>query len=167
MLSNRSSLVPKLIFLDQLCELSPYLPRSTLEMHIPYSILRSIYSQYYANNPSTQLALLSPSPRQSPVISLAHASPSFKQNVGDSTPPNSAYDSGYFKASQNQEQLYDTYSGNMHASENRKNNTRRSGPLEYSTSRKVKFVEGSSSGSTGPSPLPRFAVSRSGPLSYK
>ncbi|KAF5197127.1 Nap1 [Thalictrum thalictroides] len=153
--NNRSHLVAKLIFLDQLCELSPYLPRSTLETHIPYSILRSIYSQYYSSNPSTQLALLSPSPRQSPVVSLAHASPSFKQNLGNSTPQNS----GNYKAS-NQEQLYDTFNDN-------KKNIRRSGPLEYSTSRKVKFVEGSSSGSMGPSPLPRFAVSRSGPLLYK
>ncbi|PIA37707.1 hypothetical protein AQUCO_03000333v1 [Aquilegia coerulea] len=155
--TNGSHLVAKLIFLDQLCELSPYLPRSTLEAHIPYSILRSIYSQYYSSNPLTQLALLSPSPRQSPAVSLAHASPSFKQNLGSSTPQNS----GNYKASQNQEQLYDTFT------DNNKKNIRRSGPLEYSTSRKVKFVEGSSSGSMGPSPLPRFAVSRSGPLLYK
>ncbi|KAF9587620.1 hypothetical protein IFM89_004452 [Coptis chinensis] len=166
--NNRSHLVAKLIFLDQLCELSPYLPRSTLETHVPYSILRSIYSQYYSNNPSTQLALLSPSPRQSPIVSLAHASPSFKQNFGDSTPQASSHDSGYFKASQSQEQLYDAYNGNTHTSDNnKKRDTRRSGPLDYSSSRKVKYVEGSTSASMGPSPLPRFAVSRSGPLLYK
>ncbi|KAM1792373.1 hypothetical protein ACFX12_036234 [Malus domestica] len=40
--------------------------------------------------------------------------------------------------------------------------------LDYSSSSsKIKFVEGSTSGSTGPSPLPRFAVSRSAPISYK
>ncbi|KAL5731384.1 histone chaperone [Ranunculus cassubicifolius] len=145
--ANRSHLVAKLIFLDQLCELSPYLPRSTLEIHIPYTIIRSIYSQYYSNNPSAQLALLSPSPRQSPAISLAHASPSFKHSSGDSstTPQMNSYDSGVYEKSHN----------------------RRSGPLDYSTSRKVKFAEGSSSATTGVSPLPRFAVSRSGPLAYK
>ncbi|CAI9773355.1 unnamed protein product [Fraxinus pennsylvanica] len=57
----RSHLVAKLIFLDQLCELSPYLPRSLLESHVPYAILRSVYSQYYLNS-STPLALLSSSP---------------------------------------------------------------------------------------------------------
>lgn len=165
--ANRSPLVAKLIFLDQLCELSPYLPRSTLEMHVPYSILRSIYNQYYTNNPSAQLALLSASPRQSPVISLAYTSPAFKPNLGDSTSQTSGYDLGFFKVPQNQEQLYDTYSGNIIGNDKRKNDNRRSGPLEYSSSRKVKFGEGSSSGGTGPSPLPRFAVSRSGPLSYK
>lgn len=45
---------------------------------------------------------------------------------------------------------------------------RRSGPLDYSTSRKVKFAEGSSSTAiSGSSPMQRFAVSRSGPLLYK
>ncbi|KAF8412694.1 hypothetical protein HHK36_000662 [Tetracentron sinense] len=168
--SNRSHLVAKLIFLDQLCEISPYLPRSTLETHVPYTILRSIYSQYYANSPSTALALLSPSPQQSPAVSMVHASPAFRQNRGDSTPQSSSNDSGYFKASSthSQEQLYGTDSGSLRSSDNNKHrNVRRSGPLDYSSSRKVKFVEGSTSGSTGPSPLPRFAVSRSGPLLYK
>ncbi|KAK9156253.1 hypothetical protein Sjap_003733 [Stephania japonica] len=167
--NNRSHLVAKLIFLDQLCELSPYLPRSILEAHIPYAILRSIYSQYYVNSPSTPLALLSPSPRQSPTISLVHSSPASWQNYGDSSPLSSTYDSGYFKPSaHNQDQFYDTNSGSLHSSEHSKQrNTRRSGPLDYTTSRKVKFVEGSTSGSTGRSPLPRFAVSRSGPLLHK
>ncbi|KAJ8618450.1 hypothetical protein MRB53_014636 [Persea americana] len=81
-----SPLVAKLIFHDQLCEFSPYLARSTLELHVPYAILRSIYRQYYANSRSSSLALLSPSPRQSPAISLAHPSPTARQFRGDTTP---------------------------------------------------------------------------------
>lgn len=138
----RSNVVPKLIFMDQLCNISPYLPRSMLETHIPYAILRSIYQQHHSNSsPNIILEVHTPSPRQSPVISLNHASPTIKQSRGGNMP-----------AQQNQER-------------------RRSGPLDYGSSRKVKFVEGSSSsgggGGQGPSPLPRFAVSRSGPLLYK
>ncbi|KAA3466104.1 protein NAP1 [Gossypium australe] len=166
--SNRSHLVAKLVFLDQLCDISPYLPRSSLEAHVPYAILRSIYSQYYANSPLMPMALLSASPRHSPAMSLAHASPIMRQPRGDSTPQYSANDSGYFKgsSSHSQEQLYDAESANLRGVENKHRNVRRSGPLDYSSSRKVKY-EGSSSGGTGPSPLPRFAVSRSGPISYK
>ncbi|RWR90497.1 protein NAP1 [Cinnamomum micranthum f. kanehirae] len=163
--NNRSPLVAKLIFLDQLCEFSPYLARSTLELHVPYAILRSIYRQYYANSPSSSLALLSPSPRQSPAISLAHASPTARQFRGDTTPQSN--DSGFFKSSRSQEQLYDVDNLNLRAGDNKHRNVRRSGPLDYSSSRKVKFAEGSNSGTLGPSPLPRFAVSRSGPLLYK
>ncbi|EEF27260.1 conserved hypothetical protein [Ricinus communis] len=165
---NRSHLVAKLIFLDQLCEISPYLPRSSLEAHIPYTILRSIYSQYYSNSPSMALALLNASPRHSPAVSLSHASPVVKQPRGYSTPQYGADDLGYFKGtSHSQEHPYDTDSGSLRGNESKHRNIRRSGPLDYSSSRKVKFVEGSTSGSTGPSPLPRFAVSRSGPLLYK
>ncbi|KAG4162744.1 hypothetical protein ERO13_D01G132500v2 [Gossypium hirsutum] len=166
--SNRSHLVAKLVFLDQLCDISLYLPRSSLEAHVPYAILRSIYSQYYANSPLMPMALLSASPRHSPAVSLAHASPIMRQPRGDSTPQYSANDSGYFKgsSSHSQEQLYDAESANLRGVENKHRNVRRSGPLDYSSSRKVKY-EGSSSGGTGPSPLPRFAVSRSGPISYK
>ncbi|CAN1327551.1 Protein NAP1 [Linum perenne] len=142
---NRSHLVAKLIFLDQLCEISPYLPRSSLEAYVPYAILRSIYCQYYSNSPSMPLALLNTaSPRHSPAVPSGHASPS-------------------------QEHIYETESGSVRSRNSDKpRNVRRSGPLDYSSSRKVKHMEGSSgSGSTGPSPLPRFAVSRSGPLMYK
>jgi NCK-associated protein 1 len=165
---HRSHLVAQLIFLDQLCEISPYLPRSSLEPYVPYAILRSIYSQYYTNNPSSLLALLSVSPRHSPAVSLAQ-SPVVRQHRGGSTPQYGGYDSGYFKgsSSHSQEHLYDNDSGNLRGAENKHRNVRRSGPLDYSSSRKTKFVEGSNSGSTGPSPLPRFAVSRSGPLAYK
>ncbi|KAF3450021.1 hypothetical protein FNV43_RR06100 [Rhamnella rubrinervis] len=169
--TNRSHLVAQLIFLDQLCEISPFLPRSSLETYVPYAAIRSIYSQYYSNSPSSPLALLSVSPRHSPVVSLAHASPVLRQQQrGDSTPQYSAYDSGYFKggsSSHVQDNVYYNDSGSLRSVGNKQRNVRRSGPLDYSSSRKVKFVEGSTSGSTGPSPLPRFAVSRSGPLSYK
>lgn len=165
----RSHLVAKLIFLDQLSDISPYLPRSSLETHVPYAILRSIYSQYYANSPLMPMALLSASPRQSPALSFTHASPITRQPRGDSTPQYSANDSGYFKgsSSHSQEHLYDAETGSLRGVENKHRNVRRSGPLDYSSSRKVKYPEGSASGSTGPSPLPRFAVSRSGPISYK
>ncbi|KAK4440346.1 protein NAP1 [Sesamum alatum] len=166
--SNRSHLVAKLIFLDQVCEISPYVPRSSLESHVPYSILRSVYSQYYSNS-STPLALLSgASPRHSPAMSLAHASPSLKQARGDGTPQSNVNDSGYFKASSTHGQdQYETDSFSIRSIDNKHRNVRRSGPLDYSLSRKAKFIEGSTSTSTGPSPLPRFAVSRSGPISYK
>ena len=159
----------KLIFLDQLCEVSLYLPRSSLDSYVPYSILRSIYSQFYSNSPSTALALLGVTPRHSPAVSLAHASPAIRQPCSDSTPQSSVNDSGYFKASSThgQDHLYDAESGSMRSVEHKHRNVRRSGPLDYSSSRKVKFFEGSTSRSTGPSPLPRFAVSRSGPISYK
>lgn len=167
---HRSHLVAKLIFLDQFCEISPYLPRSSLEPHVPYAILRSIYSQYYSSSPSTPLALLSVSPSHSPAVSLAHSSPVIRHPRGDSTPQSSFNDSGHFKGSSihSQDQVYDTESGSIRGTDGKHRNSRRSGPLEYSSSRnKVKFVEGSTSGSRGPSPLPRFAVSRSGPISYK
>lgn len=166
--ATRSHLVAKLIFLDQLSEISSFLPRTSLEPYVPYAILRSIYSQYYSNSPSIPLALLSASPHHSPAISLTHASPVSRQPRGDSTPQNSAYDSGYFRGSSSlsQEHVYETESGNL-KSDSKHRNVRRSGPLDYSSSRKVKYVEGSTSGNMGPSPLPRFAVSRSGPISYK
>ncbi|XP_020589634.1 probable protein NAP1 isoform X1 [Phalaenopsis equestris] len=157
--TNRSQLVPKLIFLDQLCTLSPYLPRSTLELHLPYAILRSLYSQHYGTSqPAPTVEMPIQSPRHSPLISLTHLSPSVHQTRSDSTPNRTAYEPSYFASStQRQEEVID----------NKQRNTRRSGPLEYTSSRKVKFVEGSSSSGQGPSPLPRFAVSRSGPLLYK
>ncbi|XP_038690030.1 protein NAP1-like isoform X2 [Tripterygium wilfordii] len=167
---NRSHLVAKLIFLNQLCEISPYLPRSCLESYVPYAILRSIYSQYYGNSPSMPLALLSNSPRHSPAASLSHASPIVRQPRGDSTPQHSANNSGYFKGSlsHSQEHHYEADNGSTRSLENQRRNVRRSGPLDYSSSRsKTKFVDASTSGSRGPSPLPRFAVSRSGPISYK
>ncbi|GAA0157031.1 hypothetical protein LIER_14383 [Lithospermum erythrorhizon] len=166
---NRSPLVAKLIFLDQVCDISPYLPRSSLEPHVPYAILRSIYSQYYANSPSAPLAVISASPQHSPAISLAHVSPALRQTKGDSTPQSSSNDSGYYKSSTlSQDQLYDGTDGRIiHSTDNKHRNVRRSGPLGYSISQKVKQMEGSSSGGTGSSSVPKFAVSRSGPISYR
>lgn len=168
----RSHLVAQLIFLDQLCEMSPYLPRSSLESHVPYAILRSVYCQYYADTPSTPLSILSASPRHSPSILLTHASPVIRQPRGDSTPQYGGNDSGYFRGSSSHghdhHHLYEADTGGSRSMDNKQRNVRRSGPLDYSASRnRTKFVEGSTSGSTGPSPLPRFAVSRSGPLAYK
>ncbi|CAO2814561.1 unnamed protein product [Amaranthus hypochondriacus] len=162
--ANRSDLAPKLIFLDQLCEISPHLPRSSLEACIPYSIIRSLYNQYYGISSSLPLTLRSLSPRSSPGFSLMHNSPAFRHLRNDSTQPLSDQ-SGYFKHSSSQ--LYEGDSGSVHSNDRRHRNFRGSGPLDYSSTRKVKFSEGSTSGSTGPSPLPRFAVSRSGPISYK
>ncbi|KAL6561854.1 histone chaperone [Orobanche gracilis] len=158
--SNRSHIVANLIFLDQVCDISSYVPRSSLEAHIPYSILRSVYSQYYSNS-SAPLALLGASPRHSPAISLAHASPSTSH-------PHAENDSVYFKASstthgQDHNEADEIRSNN----DNKRRNGRRSGPLGYSSSNRSKFVERSTSRSTVLGPLPRFAVSRSGPLSYK
>ncbi|KAK8946950.1 putative protein NAP1 [Platanthera zijinensis] len=157
--TSRSHVVPKLIFLDQLCNLSPYLPRSTLELHVPYAILRSIYSQYHRSSQSMPAEIPLQSPRQSPLISLSHASPaSTRQIRGDSTPNSGTYDPIHHSSSiQRQEDAIDK----------QQRSTRRSGPLDYTSSRKVKFADGSSSAGQGPSPLPRFAVSRSGPLLYK
>nr|POF14638.1 protein nap1 [Quercus suber] len=84
------------------------------------------------------------------------------QGRGDSTPQYLTNDSGYFKSassSYSQEHIYDNGSGNFRGNENKRWNVCRSGPLDYSSSRKVEHGEGSTSGSTGPSPLPRFAVS--------
>ncbi|GJN12493.1 hypothetical protein PR202_ga30775 [Eleusine coracana subsp. coracana] len=159
--TSRPHIVPKLIFLDQLCELSPYLPRSTLEVHIPYTILRSIYHQLYgaslmASEPMEQ------SPRQSPLISLAHASPSSRPNRADTTPRSHTFETSYYSSSHDEGYDVDKRTG-----EKQLRSMRRSGPLDLSASRKAKFVEGSSSASHGTGSLQRFTVSRSGPLSYK
>ncbi|CAH9076240.1 unnamed protein product [Cuscuta epithymum] len=167
--NNRSSIVAKLIFLDQICEMSPFLPRSTLESYIPYAILRSIYSQYYSNSSSgQQLALLNSSPRYSPSVALGHSSlaAARQQPHREYSTHASLNDSGYFNKPSSSSshiqnhQLYETDSGSI---EIRHRNMRRSGPLDYSDSRKVKHMEGSTSSSTGP----RSAISKSGPLSYK
>ncbi|CAI0392585.1 unnamed protein product [Linum tenue] len=107
------------------------------------------------------------SPRQSPVVPLGHVSPGMRQLRGDSTPQYWANDSSssYFKGSYIQEHPYDTDGGGSASNNNKSRNVRRSGPLDYSSGRKAEHTEGSSS--TGISPLPRFAVSRSGPLMHK
>ncbi|KAJ6876099.1 protein NAP1-like isoform X3 [Populus alba x Populus x berolinensis] len=167
--ANRSNLVAKLIFLDQLCGdltvSSKKLPRSLCSI-TQFSV------QFIASTtqiPSMPLALPSVSSRHSPAVSLSHTSPAVKQPRGDSTPQHGVNDSGYLKgsSSHSQNHLYDMDRGSLRSTDNKHRNVRRSGPLDYSSSRKVKLVEGSASGSTGRSPLPRFAVSRSGPLMYK
>ena len=165
----RSHLVAKLIFLDQICEISPHIPRSTLESHVPYTILRSIYSQCYSNSSTPFAQISGSSPRHSPAMSLAHGSPSLRQPRGDSsTPLSNTLDSGYPKPSSTHGQdQYEMDSFGTRSIDSRNRNVRRSGPLDYSQSHKPKFAGGSTSTSTGPSPLPRFAVSRSGPISYK
>lgn len=106
-----------------------------------------------------------PSPRQSPLISLAHSSPSMRPNRSDTTPRSHTYESGYHSSSGSQHD--DGYEVDRRTGERQLQSMRRSGPLDYGASRKAKFVEGSSSGSHGAGSLQRFAVSRSGPLSYK
>eukprot|EP00897_Mesotaenium_endlicherianum_P003945 jgi/Mesen1/3579/ME000020S03110 len=44
---SRGSLAARFIFLDQLCEASAYLPRSALELHVPYCMIRSAYQAFY------------------------------------------------------------------------------------------------------------------------
>eukprot|EP00899_Mesostigma_viride_P016193 jgi/Mesvir1/24575/Mv21905-RA.1 len=46
-------LAAKLIVLDQLCDLSPYLPRSLLESYVPYTLLRSVYQAEYGGGRGT------------------------------------------------------------------------------------------------------------------
>ncbi|KAJ3692681.1 hypothetical protein LUZ60_011776 [Juncus effusus] len=149
--TSRSYIFPKLIFLDQLCELSPYLPRSTLESHIPYTIIRSVYNQYYTNSLSSthqDSSLNNPSPKQSPLISLSHSSPAGRPGPYEPGPHEDVHE--------------------MKGGERFLRSMRRSGPLDYSVSRKVNKGDGSGSSQvSGPSPMQRFAVSRSGPLLYK
>ncbi|KAM0900486.1 hypothetical protein ACQ4PT_020617 [Festuca glaucescens] len=135
--TSRPHIVPKLIFLDQLS-------------------VRSFTDGFRTNDPS---------PRQSPLISLAHASPSARPNRPDTTPRSHTFESGYHSSSGSQ---HDSgYEADRRTGERQLQSMRRSGPLDYGASRKVKFVEGSSSGNHGSGSLQRFAVSRSGPLSYK
>ncbi|KAK4399533.1 protein NAP1 [Sesamum angolense] len=145
--------------------------KSTMQLFIKFSagiILDSWSESTRIIQILTPLALLGASPRHSPAMSLAHASPSLKQPRGDATPQSNVNDSGYFKPSSTHGQdQYEAESFSIRSIDNKQRNVRRSGPLDYSLSRKAKFIEGSTSASTGPSPLPRFAVSRSGPISYK
>lgn len=170
LIKYRSFIFPKLIFLDQLCELSPYLPRSTLESHIPYTIIRSVYHQCYSGSfTGPDLTLTGPSPKQSPLISLSHASPTVRPGWVDAAPrSNNGHEQGQY-VSTSHEETYEMDAGSKaKGGEKFLRSMRRSGPLDYSASRKVKFAEGSTSNATsGSSPMQRFAVSRSGPLLYK
>eukprot|EP01018_Ginkgo_biloba_P029851 Gb_16727 [translate_table: standard] len=169
--NNRSPLVAKLIFLDQLCELSKYLPRSILEPHVPYAILRSIYHQYYENSVPT-LVLISPSRRHSLGISLSHSSSRNGQFYGDLSMESSeggTSNSLKFSA-QRKRPVLDLESSNETSADTKHSGSgvRLSGPLDYGGTRKVSFVDTpSSDGTSGPSPLRRFVMSRSGPVTYK
>lgn len=82
------------------------------------------------------------------------------------TPRSHTFEPGYYSSSGSQHD--DGYDADRRAGRLLRS-MRRSGPLDFGASRKAKkFVEGSSSGSShGAGSLQRFAVSRSGPLSYK
>ncbi|KAG6392165.1 hypothetical protein SASPL_146376 [Salvia splendens] len=148
--------------------------KSTMQLFIKFSAVIILdswsesNSQCYSNS-STPFAQISGSPRHSPAMSLAHGSPSLRQPRGDSsTPLSNTHDSGYPKPSSTHGQdQYEMDSFGARSIDSKNRNVRRSGPLDYSQSHKSKFAGGSTSTSTGPSPLPRFAVSRSGPISYK
>eukprot|EP00250_Pteridium_aquilinum_P014737 c22167_g1_i1 orf=670-4797(-) len=172
--SNRSPLVAKLIFLEQLCEISRYLPRSTLESHVPYTILRSIYQLYYENAVPT-LMLIGPSRRNVSMASTSHVplrSGSFvdggnELNGGFSSfrsVPSTGAGKHKKQSSADKEHLNDRLA-DLRAGGH---GVRLSGPLDYSGARKVSFAEGivPGVGSHG-SPLERFANSRSGPITYK
>ncbi|XP_024388834.1 probable protein NAP1 isoform X3 [Physcomitrium patens] len=167
--SHRSPLVAKLIFLDQLCELTNYLPRSTLEGYVPHTIMRSIYQMYFENS----------------VPSLVHVHPSTRQYAGNGGPIKSQGDTS---AEPSEIHLQQTSRGSIFSGpikfagqhkrpevepsgelgpdgKPRRKANRFSGPLDYS--RKVSFAEGRGPPEPAPSstrsPLGRF---RSGPLSY-
>lgn len=171
--SNRSPLVAKLIFLDQLCEISQCLPKSTLEMHVPYTILRSIYQLYYENTVPT-LVLTSPARRHTSVSGSSHIplrSGSFTINAGSES--NGGHGAAFTSLSKSSIQrrrrgtdMESSYDKSSDLKANGGRGVRLSGPLDYS--RKVSFVEGAVSGSApSVSPLQRFVMSRSGPVTYK
>lgn len=167
--SNRSPLVAKLLFLDQLCELSNYLSRSTLEVHVPYAILRSIYQQYYENSVPT-LVLISPSRRHSLGIPLSHVPSRNGQFYSDHTVESSegATSSTLKFSAQRKSPLLDLESSSDADIKPIGGGVRLSGPLDYTGMRKVSFIDTpSSDGTSGPSPLRRFVMSRSGPITYK
>ncbi|XP_078428674.1 transcription activator isoform X2 [Wolffia australiana] len=167
---NRSHLVPKLQFLDHLCRISPYLPRSTLELHVPYTLLRSLTGQQYTKSPSlAPLDIMPPSPGQSPRISLAHSSPRPRQSQRDPSPSGSHDHSSLPLQGLRREAtiLYDVDGQQAHGA------SKQGGAGNDAAGRRVKFIDnganvGSSGGSggswggRGASPLPRFAVARSG-----
>lgn len=166
--NNRSPLVAKLIFLDQLCELSKYLPRSTLEVHVPYAMLRSIYQQYYENSVPT-LVLISPPRRHSLGVSLSNASSRnapFYSDVSLESSEGGTSSTLKFPSQRKSPTLdleYPTTNIKHGGS-----GVRLSGPLDYGGMRKVSNTDNHNSvGTSGPSPLRRFSISRSGPVTYK
>ncbi|KAG0587429.1 hypothetical protein KC19_2G163800 [Ceratodon purpureus] len=174
--SHRSPLVAKLIFLDQLCELTAYLPRSTLESYVPHTIMRSIYQMYYESSVPS-LVHVHPSTRQYSGSALGNGG--LMKGPGDTSgePSESTHHhpqqtsrgsifSGPIKFAGQHKRPEVEPSGELGADgKPRRKANRFSGPLDYS--RKVSFAEGRGpqepTPSTNKSPLGRF---RSGPLSY-
>ncbi|KAH7432487.1 hypothetical protein KP509_07G024700 [Ceratopteris richardii] len=172
--SNRSPLVAKLIFLEQLCGISTYLPRSTLESHVPYTVLRSIYQLYYENAVPT-LMLVGPTRRHGSGPSTSHApmrSGSFAVDGSELSGGFSSFRSvpsiGTSKYKKHGASDKDHSNDRAIDATGVAHGVRLSGPLDYSGARKVSFVEGTTqvSGSHG-SPFDRFTSSKSGPISYK
>ncbi|KAI5070089.1 hypothetical protein GOP47_0014432 [Adiantum capillus-veneris] len=169
--SNRSPLVAKLIFLEQLCAISNYLPRSTLESHVPYTVLRSIYQLYYENAVPT-LMLIGPTRRHGSTPTTSHAplrSGSFAVDGGNDL-------NGGFSSFRSVPSIGARHRKHGGADKEHSNDrvgsgnhgVRLSGPLDYSGARKVSFAEGIVSGlGLHGSPRERVVSSRSGPLTYK
>lgn len=167
----RSPLVAKLIFLDQLCELTAYLPRSTLESYVPHTIMRSIYQMYYESSVPS-LVHVHPSTRQYPGSAMGNGGtkgqgedPSDTYYPPQQTSRGSIF-SGPIKFAGQHKRPEVEPSGELGPDgKPRRKANRFSGPLDYS--RKVSFAEGRGpqdpAASTNKSPLGRF---RSGPLSY-
>ncbi|KAJ7555822.1 hypothetical protein O6H91_05G056100 [Diphasiastrum complanatum] len=176
--TNRYPLVAKLIFLDQLCDLSSFLPRSTLETHVPRAILTSIYHLFYDSS-SSNMSLLSQSRRYASGASIT-TSHSKGGTLGaeqadgssDGSPLSSRHSifSGAMKLSnQRRRTLLEAESSgeSSHDTKASRRTTQHSGPLDYNGSRKVSFVDGPTTEKTrAPSPLRRFVLSRSGPVTY-
>ncbi|CAM6099238.1 unnamed protein product [Calypogeia fissa] len=177
--SNRSPLVAKLVFLDQLCELSWYLPRTTLEAHLPQSILRSIYQLYYENNTPT-LTPMSPTKArytgafgrsESPARNRRDMDVNESADTSRSTSRGSIFSGPIRFSSSRKMNDSDYLEGSKDESFKSSSKPGRfSGPLDYNGLRKnVSFVEGSSTTSTAHSnsapPRPNIS-SRSGPVTY-
>ncbi|KAL2631653.1 hypothetical protein R1flu_016339 [Riccia fluitans] len=184
--SNRSPLVAKLVFMDQLCEFSLHLPRSTLEQHIPQSILRSIYQLYYENTTPTLVPVASNWRQVARSDSPSRGSRrdvSEFGNIGDTTTAaaelaratsRGSIFSGPIKFSSQRKVLDDPPLDGGPDSKSGKKPGRFSGPLDYNGARKVSFADNSSSASSS-NPVPplvaaqpprRYISSRSGPVSY-
>lgn len=164
----------KLIFLDQLCELTAYLPRSTLESYVPHTIMRSIYQMYYESSVPS-LVHVHPSTRHYSGSTLGNGGTLGKDSSGDSSSEPSHHPhqtsrgsifSGPIKFAGQHKRPEVEPSGELGPDgKPRRKANRFSGPLDYS--RKVSFAEGRGppepAAATTKSPLGRF---RSGPLSY-
>ena len=140
----RSPLVAKLIFLEQLCDISEYLPRSTLENHVPYTILRSIYQLYYEN--TVPALMLTGARRQGFGIGtsqVALGTGSVMDGNGDVNGGFSSFRGGTPR----------TAGKSSTPRKHGGHGVRFSGPLDYSGGRKVSFTEGIAAGTARSGPL--------------